>query len=184
MLVNNGHHLPQIFGVKFEKSLSCLHPVLIHLRPSAATNPALLHNVATCRGVARLLELPISTSTTWDFIQQTWLVGGFSPTQLKNMLVKMGSSSPKVRGEHEQYLSCHHLRLKHVVSSQFQQKPWKSNKNPPFFFFHKSHQFLRAEHHPSKGATTTSRVTVIATGFCQSSNSLIYTVDRKNPAPI
>ena len=36
------------------------------------------------------------------------LVGGFSPTHLKNMIVKMGSSSPN-RGENKTYLSCHHL---------------------------------------------------------------------------
>ena len=37
------------------------------------------------------------------------LVGGFDSTPLKNMLVKMGSSSPIFRGEHKKYLSCHHL---------------------------------------------------------------------------
>ena len=31
-------------------------------------------------------------------------VGGFSPTPLKNMLLKMGSSSPKVRGESKKSL--------------------------------------------------------------------------------
>ena len=35
-----------------------------------------------------------------------WLV--VEPTHLKNMLVKMGSSSPN-RGENKKYLSCHHL---------------------------------------------------------------------------
>ena len=37
----------------------------------------------------------------WDVCQ--FLVGGFSPTHLKNMLVKMGIF-PKFRGEHETYL--------------------------------------------------------------------------------
>ena len=37
-----------------------------------------------------------------------WLV--VEPTHLKNMLVKLGSSSPG-RGEHKKYLSCHHLVL-------------------------------------------------------------------------
>ena len=36
------------------------------------------------------------------------LVGGFSPTPLKNMLVKMGSSSTNM-GENKKYLKFHHL---------------------------------------------------------------------------
>ena len=43
-----------------------------------------------------------------------YLVGGFSPTPLKNMLVKMGSSSPIFGGGGEnskKYLSCHHLGI-------------------------------------------------------------------------
>ena len=45
--------------------------------------------------------------TPLDFHGKFFLVGGFSPTPLKNMLVKMGSSSPS-RDEHKKYVSCHH----------------------------------------------------------------------------
>ena len=36
-----------------------------------------------------------------------WLV--VEPTQLKNMLVKMGSSSPTKDEHSKKYLSCHHV---------------------------------------------------------------------------
>ena len=42
------------------------------------------------------------------FFYQTFLVAGLT-TPLKNMLVKLGSSSPNFRGEHKTCLSCHHL---------------------------------------------------------------------------
>ena len=38
------------------------------------------------------------------------LLGGQKPTQLKNMIVKMGSSSPRSQGENKKYLSCHHMQ--------------------------------------------------------------------------
>jgi len=37
------------------------------------------------------------------------LVGGFSPTPLKNMRIRQnGFIFPKVRCEHKKYVSCHH----------------------------------------------------------------------------
>ena len=42
-------------------------------------------------------------------IKSHFLVGGFDSTHLNHMLVKMGSSSPRIRDENKTYLSCHHL---------------------------------------------------------------------------
>ena len=59
------------------------------------------------------VHLDLSISICWGSISpslQSYLVGGFSPTHLKKYAtVKLGSSSPGIRGEHKKYLSCHHL---------------------------------------------------------------------------
>ena len=65
----------------------------LHLDPTPLT-PA----------VMKLLHRSPQSVGAW-LITITWLVVS---THLKNMIVKMGSSSPG-RGEHKKYLSCHHL---------------------------------------------------------------------------
>jgi len=40
-----------------------------------------------------------------------YLVGGFSPTPLKDMRVRQIGSSPQIGGENKKYLSCHHQVL-------------------------------------------------------------------------
>ena len=60
----------------------------------------------------------------WKYQKQiqpscTFLVGGFSPTHLKTMNVKLGSSSPRFRGENsKKYLSCHQPVLKYLDLSK------------------------------------------------------------------
>ena len=58
----------------------------------------------TSHGPTKVFQRFQRFQETWHF----WLV--VEPTLLKNMLVKMGSSSP-TRDEHKKYLSCHHLAL-------------------------------------------------------------------------
>ena len=70
---------------------------------------------------------------------ENFLVGGFSPTHLKNAIVKMGPIFPKVRGEHKIYrkhLSCQHLVYLAPPKSGPIKRPGKSRnpvvpENPP-----------------------------------------------------
>ena len=67
----------------------------------------------------------------------------------RNMLVKMGSSSPNFRGEHKKYLSCHHLaycliRFLRMVIIRTELGSIISQMYPkqPCFFFHFSVSFM------------------------------------------
>ncbi len=57
--------------------------------------------------VAAALPPLDSSCPVLGFFLETFLVGGFSPTPLKNMLVKLDHETPS-RGENKKYLSCHH----------------------------------------------------------------------------
>ena len=59
-------------------------------------------------------RIQIGTQKRWH--DNGCLVGGFSPTHLKNMHVKMGIF-PKYRGENKKCLSCHHLVVNNPLPS-------------------------------------------------------------------
>ena len=72
-------------------------------------NPANHHLGCDRNLVNQWDKLPFPQLVSWSrilvAINSIWLVVS---THLKNMIVKLGSSSPNFRGENKKYLSCHH----------------------------------------------------------------------------
>ena len=68
------------------------------------------HGLGHAKGIrktsSRWMERIIPISSHDLYVVNNWLVVS---THLKDMLVKMGSSSPRNRGENKTHLSCHHL---------------------------------------------------------------------------